>query len=50
MEITLAIAIVLVVLVMALFLRQFSATLIVSAVLGVSLIATFARCTPWASA
>jgi multidrug efflux pump subunit AcrB len=41
-EITLLIAIVLVVAVMALFLRQLSATLIVSAVLGVSLIASFA--------
>ncbi|CAI8767647.1 multidrug efflux pump RND permease subunit MdtB [Pseudomonas sp. IT-196MI5] len=41
-EITLLIAIMLVVAVMALFLRQLSATLIVSAVLGVSLIASFA--------
>ncbi len=41
-EITLLIAILLVVAVMALFLRQWSATLIVSAVLGVSLIASFA--------
>ncbi|KQN55944.1 acriflavine resistance protein B [Pseudomonas sp. Leaf48] len=41
-EITLLIAVMLVVAVMALFLRQLSATLIVSAVLGVSLIATFA--------
>ncbi|TPG76802.1 multidrug efflux RND transporter permease subunit [Pseudomonas arsenicoxydans] len=41
-EITLLIAIMLVVAVMALFLRQWSATLIVSAVLGVSLIASFA--------
>ncbi|MHC8298030.1 multidrug efflux RND transporter permease subunit [Pseudomonas sp. ZS1P83] len=41
-EITLLIAIMLVVAVMALFLRQWSATLIVSAVLGVSLVATFA--------
>ena len=41
-EITLLIAIALVVAVMALFLRQLSATLIVSAVLGVSLVATFA--------
>ncbi|MFJ4251641.1 multidrug efflux RND transporter permease subunit [Pseudomonas sp. NPDC089741] len=41
-EITLMIAILLVVAVMALFLRQLSATLIVSAVLGVSLIASFA--------
>ncbi|VEF12746.1 acriflavin resistance protein [Pseudomonas fluorescens] len=41
-EITLLIAILLVVAVMALFLRQLSATLIVSAVLGVSLIASFA--------
>ncbi|WP_085584873.1 MULTISPECIES: multidrug efflux RND transporter permease subunit [unclassified Pseudomonas] len=41
-EITLMIAILLVVAVMALFLRQLSATLIVSAVLGVSLTASFA--------
>ena len=41
-EITLLIAIMLVVAVMALFLRQWSATLIVSAVLGVSLVASFA--------
>ena len=41
-EITLLIAIALVVAVMALFLRQLSATLIVSAVLGVSLVASFA--------
>jgi hydrophobe/amphiphile efflux-1 (HAE1) family protein len=41
-EITLLIAILLVVAVMALFLRQLSATLIVSAVLGVSLITSFA--------
>src|SRR5450830_1890587 len=41
-EMTLLIAILLVVAVMALFLRQLSATLIVSAVLGVSLIASFA--------
>ncbi|PQO98402.1 acriflavine resistance protein B [Pseudomonas frederiksbergensis] len=41
-EITLLIAILLVVAVMALFLRQLSATLIVTAVLGVSLIASFA--------
>ena len=41
-EITLLIAIMLVVAVMALFLRQWSATLIVSAVLGVSLTASFA--------
>ena len=41
-EITLLIAIMLVVAVMALFLRQLSATLIVSAVLGVSLVASFA--------
>ncbi|MEB0078793.1 multidrug efflux RND transporter permease subunit [Pseudomonas sp. CCI3.2] len=41
-EITLLIAILLVVAVMALFLRQLSATLIVSAVLGVSLISSFA--------
>jgi multidrug efflux pump len=41
-EITLLIAVLLVVAVMALFLRQLSATLIVSAVLGVSLIASFA--------
>jgi HAE1 family hydrophobic/amphiphilic exporter-1 len=41
-EITLLIAILLVVAVMALFLRQLSATLIVSAVLGVSLTASFA--------
>jgi multidrug efflux pump len=41
-EITLLIAILLVVAVMALFLRQLSATLIVSAVLGVSLVASFA--------
>jgi multidrug efflux pump len=40
--ITLAISIVLVILVMSLFLRQTSATLIVTAVLGVSLIATVA--------
>ena len=41
-ELTLLIAVLLVVAVMALFLRQLSATLIVSSVLGVSLIATFA--------
>ncbi|KTB69830.1 acriflavine resistance protein B [Pseudomonas viridiflava ICMP 13104] len=41
-ELTLLIAVLLVVAVMALFLRQLSATLIVSAVLGVSLIASFA--------
>jgi len=41
-EITLLIAIALVVAVMALFLRQLSATLIVTAVLGVSLVASFA--------
>ncbi|MGK9541563.1 efflux RND transporter permease subunit, partial [Salmonella enterica subsp. enterica] len=41
-EITLLIAVLLVVAVMALFLRQWSATLIVSSVLGVSLVATFA--------
>lgn len=41
-EVTLLIAIMLVVAVMALFLRQWSATMIVSAVLGVSLIASFA--------
>jgi len=41
-EITLLIAVLLVIAVMALFLRQWSATLIVSAVLGVSLIASFA--------
>ncbi|MEG1081609.1 MAG: multidrug efflux RND transporter permease subunit [Pseudomonas sp.] len=41
-EITLLIAVVLVIGVMALFLRQWSATLIVSSVLGVSLIASFA--------
>ena len=41
-ELTLVIAILLVVAVMALFLRQLSATLIVTAVLGVSLIASFA--------
>ncbi|VVO94647.1 Multidrug resistance protein MdtB [Pseudomonas fluorescens] len=41
-EITLLIAIMLVVAVMAMFLRQLSATLIVTAVLGVSLIASFA--------
>lgn len=41
-EITLLIAVLLVVAVMALFLRQWSATLIVSSVLGVSLTATFA--------
>ncbi len=41
-EITLLIAIVLVVAVMALFLRQWSATLIVTSVLGVSLIASIA--------
>ncbi|MEB0206465.1 multidrug efflux RND transporter permease subunit [Pseudomonas sp. CCC3.1] len=41
-EITLLIAVLLVVAVMALFLRQWSATLIVSSVLGVSLIASFA--------
>ena len=41
-EITLLIAILLVVAVMALFLRQLSATMIVSAVLGVSLTASFA--------
>ena len=41
-EITLLIAVLLVIAVMALFLRQWSATLIVSSVLGVSLIASFA--------
>ncbi|WEL78678.1 multidrug efflux RND transporter permease subunit [Pseudomonas sp. CBSPAW29] len=41
-EVTLLIAILLVVAVMALFLRQLSATLIVSSVLGVSLVASFA--------
>ncbi|MGH8486404.1 MAG: efflux RND transporter permease subunit, partial [Pseudomonas sp.] len=41
-EITLMIAVILVIGVMALFLRQWSATLIVSAVLGVSLVASFA--------
>ncbi|MDI3355972.1 multidrug efflux RND transporter permease subunit [Pseudomonas sp. UYIF39] len=41
-EVTLLIAIMLVVAVMALFLRQWSATMIVSAVLGVSLITSFA--------
>ncbi|EUB73979.1 acriflavin resistance protein [Pseudomonas sp. GM41(2012)] len=41
-EVTLLIAILLVVAVMALFLRQLSATLIVASVLGVSLIASFA--------
>lgn len=41
-EVTLLIAIMLVVAVMALFLRQWSATMIVSAVLGVSLTASFA--------
>ncbi len=41
-EITLLIAVILVVAVMALFLRQWSATLIVTSVLGVSLIASFA--------
>ena len=41
-ELTLLIAILLVVAVMALFLRQLSATLIVCAVLGVSLVASFA--------
>ncbi|HJR29740.1 MAG TPA: efflux RND transporter permease subunit, partial [Pseudomonas sp.] len=41
-EVTLLIAILLVVAVMALFLRQLSATLIVAAVLGVSLITSFA--------
>lgn len=41
-EITLLIAVLLVVAVMALFLRQLSATLIVSSVLGVSLVASFA--------
>ncbi|WLI13628.1 MULTISPECIES: multidrug efflux RND transporter permease subunit [Pseudomonas] len=41
-EVTLLIAILLVVAVMALFLRQLSSTLIVAAVLGVSLIASFA--------
>ena len=41
-ELTLLIAVLLVVAVMALFLRQLSATLIVSAVLGVSLVASFA--------
>ena len=41
-EITLLIAVLLVIAVMALFLRQWSATLIVSAVLGVSIIASFA--------
>ena len=41
-EITLLIAVLLVIAVMALFLRQWSATLIVSSVLGVSLVASFA--------
>ena len=41
-EMTLLIAVLLVVAVMALFLRQLSATLIVSSVLGVSLVASFA--------
>ncbi|MBP5075879.1 multidrug efflux RND transporter permease subunit [Pseudomonas chlororaphis] len=41
-EVTLLIAVLLVVAVMALFLRQLSATLIVSSVLGVSLVASFA--------
>lgn len=41
-ELTLAITLALVVLVMGLFLRQVSATLVVAAVLGVSVIATFA--------
>ncbi|MGE7958450.1 multidrug efflux RND transporter permease subunit [Pseudomonas sp. NPDC089530] len=41
-ELTLLIAVLLVVAVMALFLRQLSATLIVSSVLGVSLVASFA--------
>ena len=41
-EITLLIAVLLVIAVMALFLRQWSATMIVSSVLGVSLIASFA--------
>ncbi|MGH8487233.1 MAG: efflux RND transporter permease subunit, partial [Pseudomonas sp.] len=41
-EVTLMIAVILVIGVMALFLRQWSATLIVSAVLGVSLVASFA--------
>ncbi len=41
-EMTLAIAVLLVIAVMALFLRQLSATLIVSAVLAVSLVASFA--------
>lgn len=41
-EITLLIAVLLVIAVMALFLRQLSATLIVSSVLGVSLVASFA--------
>ncbi len=41
-ELTLGIAVLLVVAVMALFLRQWSATLIVTAVLGMSLVATFA--------
>ncbi|GGU64198.1 acriflavine resistance protein B [Pseudomonas laurentiana] len=41
-EITLMIAVLLVIAVMALFLRQWSATLIVSSVLGVSLVASFA--------
>ena len=41
-EVTLLIAVLLVIAVMALFLRQWSATLIVSSVLGVSLIASFA--------
>lgn len=41
-EITLLIAVILVIGVMALFLRQWSATLIVSSVLGVSLVASFA--------
>ncbi|WP_038998758.1 MULTISPECIES: multidrug efflux RND transporter permease subunit [Pseudomonas] len=41
-EITLMIAVLLVIGVMALFLRQWSATLIVSSVLGVSLVASFA--------
>jgi HAE1 family hydrophobic/amphiphilic exporter-1 len=49
-ELTLMIAVALVIGVMALFLRQWSATMVVSSVLGVSLIASCALMYVWASA
>jgi len=47
--ISLGITVVLVILVMSLFLRETAATLIVAAVLCVSLLATLARCMAWDS-